>query len=516
MPYENEIIFDFFSRYETSLFVAEPLHPQELSLIEVLEKGLAIEKIAFFSQAGLPSARVVYNAGFGTQEVIFLKDSLSTLMVHPQESGIRVLEHFACENTYITCFVCKSEQYCCLFKVRKRLAPEKYVLGDAIFRSLAISMENRQTVVGTVTQQFYQLILDNIVSGIIVIDDHEVIVFLNRAAEIILGYRLNEVKNQHCSILFNRPPDEKNWLTMTSSTGALSSRKKVFVKRKDGFEVAIGGSTSLLKGQDGTIIGVIGIFREFSDFEKTENSQKDLNKMSLLAKFSSSIAHEIRNPLAGISATAQVLASKLDIDDRKRKYVSVILEEIDRINRIIKELLSFASPSRTAFLTSNINKILESCLNLLYKKIQKNRITVVCEYDRELPDILCDENQLKQAFANIMMNSVDAMPDGGVLTISTDMVIERDTSFVKIAFIDTGAGIPDAVLQDLFTPFSSTKTNGLGLGLTITRNILKQHQALIKADNLPGGGAQFEVMVPQNVGDRTDEQIYLPLEDTKR
>ncbi|MEW6535868.1 MAG: ATP-binding protein [Candidatus Auribacterota bacterium] len=416
--------------------------------------------------------------------------------------------------------------------------PEVYALkivGDEFFYVIIASMEtppalSTQAVITSVVdalktvvrsdsynqpliQQFNDLVLNNIVSGIIVIDKDSVVRFINHAAEMILGYRPVELIGQQCGMLFREIDRDQNWLSFTLTTGAQSMRTKIVMMRKDGIEIAVGGTASLLKNMAGEILGVIGIFREYEDYESDQRFKKELNKMSTLSKLSASIAHEIRNPLAGISATAQVLAGKFEADDRRQRFVTVILEEIDRINRIIKELLNFASPSKASFLQSNINKILEHALDLLHKKIQKQNIEVVREYDRDLPDILCDENQLKQAVVNIMMNSVGAMPEGGMITVVSERITVNSEDWIQIVIQDTGSGIPKEVLQELFTPFTTTKTQGLGLGLTITKNIIKTHRGKITAENIEGRGARVVVKLPVKIVPLdTEEQPFLPFE----
>lgn len=511
---EEMIVFDFLDHLRR-VQEAKTITPLEKSIIDALDVALSCRKIACFACRDEGDTILRYDRGFEPSELPFITDLLKKENLDAFTHGLTVFEKGGLKNAVVLGIRFDSYYYLISAVLQQPISPHKIEVAGALAQSLEIVLETKSHQPDVLATQFNELVLQNIMSGIIVIDRNEQIVFLNKAGEMILGYRFEELKDAPSATIFREIDSEKNWLTFTLTTGCVSSRKKIYMVRRDNIEIEIGGTTSLLKGENGDILGVIGIFREYDDFRKDENKRKDLNKMSTLSKLSASIAHEIRNPLAGISATAQVLASKLEEDDRKKKFVTVILEEIDRINRIIKELLNFASPSKASFLKSNVNKILEDGISLLHKKIIKQSIEVVREYDRELPDILCDEAQLKQALINIMLNSVSAMPEGGLLCVMTEITQLETKKCIKITVQDSGPGIPAEVLHDLFSPFTTTKTQGLGLGLTITKNIIKAHNGKIEAVNLPEKGACVVVYLPlKHTESVYDEQPYLPFEDS--
>ena len=510
---ESSLVFDFLDHLRQANETHQQLQPLEKNLLRILEVSLPLRKLVCFKQFQETGIFLRYQNGFEPSEIAFIKETLQNEDLDRYSDRLDPWEKSGMKNAGLLCLNFDKFRYIIVALSQHSISASKHEVVKSIADAL------RQVILSNgssdpLRNQFNEQVLHNIISGIVVIDHQENIIFLNRAAQVILGYRFDELKNRHCSVIFRELEADNNWLSFTLTTGCLSSRKKIYMVRKDGFEIAVGGTTSLLRNEDGDIRGVIGIFREFDEFEKTQAKRKDLNKISTLSKLSASIAHEIRNPLAGISATAQVLAGKLEDGDRKKKFVTVILEEIDRINRIIKELLSFASPTKSSFLQSNLNKIVEDGLSLVHKKIQKQNIDVVRDYDRELPDILCDQNQIKQAVINILLNSINAMPDGGLLGISTELAIKDQVQQVNIIIHDSGPGFPQSVLDDLFAPFTTTKTYGLGLGLTITKNIIKTHHGSIKAYNLPDKGACVILSIPVNDTEITyDEQPYLPFED---
>ncbi len=182
--------------------------------------------------------------------------------------------------------------------------------------------------------------------------------------------------------------------------------------------------------------------------QDTESDIKQMDKLAMLGQLSASIAHEIRNPLAGISTIAQVLRGKLD-DDR-REFVDVILSEINRLDNIVRELLDFASPSRSFMQSCNIHDVIERALRLVDTQLVKSEIKLKKDYIENARAGVCvDAERIMQAFLNILLNAVAAMPKGGDLTIKT--LLAED--MVQIQFADSGPGISVEKLDDLFKPF---------------------------------------------------------------
>jgi len=506
------IAFDFLQNLGQPSVVPKEISPFEYKMISILKNSFSLSKIAYYESDCDRNVSIKLQHGFDIAQLNFMEKLLHEESLCDYADKIMLWGRGGLKDTYLVTFEMKDCWYAVIMVLRQPLSLTRNDVLRSVIDSLKMYFD--ESDIKGISHQFSESVLQNIASGIIVIDKSENIIFLNHAAEMILGYKDGDLNGVSCDTIFREIDRENNWLTFTLKTGCLSSRQKINMVRREGIEVAVGGTTSLLRGDDDEIMGVVGIFRQFEDFKIGEDTRKDLNKVSMLAKFSGSIAHEIRNPLAGISATAQVLATKFAADDRKQKFIRVILEEIDRINRIIKELINFARPSKSCFLKSNVNKIVEGALDLLYKRIQKQGIDVVREYDMDMLDIICDESQIKQAIINIMLNSINAMPEGGLLTVSTEKA-GIDNDMIKIVISDTGAGIPEDVINELFTPFTSTKTQGLGLGLTITKSIIKTHNGKIKASNLPEKGAVVTVLIPDKMDQNLDQQTYLSFDETK-
>jgi PAS domain S-box-containing protein len=226
-------------------------------------------------------------------------------------------------------------------------------------------------------------------------------------------------------------------------------------------------------------------------------AQKELvhnEKLAALGRFSSGIAHEIRNPLANISALAQLL-SKAKIDDEKmKKHLKYILINADIANNIIKDLLHFASPEDLVFKEENLNTVLDTIVNSIEPRCTESKV-LVSKNIRIVPgEIYVDKTRLENALLNFMSNSIDAMPEGGNLSVSAKT--NKLNNEVIIDVIDTGQGIPQENLDKIFEPFFTTKETGTGLGLGLAYQTIKLHQGILNISSEPGKGTHVEIKLP--------------------
>ncbi len=230
---------------------------------------------------------------------------------------------------------------------------------------------------------------------------------------------------------------------------------------------------------------------------KLIEAQKELvhnEKLAALGRFSSGIAHEIRNPLANISALAQLL-SKSNIEDEKmKKHLKYILINSDIANNIIKDLLHFASPEDLVFKTENLNTILENIINSVEPRCNENKILVSKRLSIDAPEMLLDKTRLENALLNFISNSIDAMPEGGNLSVNAQT--DNISNTVIIDVIDTGEGIPQENLDKIFEPFFTTKETGTGLGLGLAYQTIKLHQGILNISSEPGKGTHVQIKIP--------------------
>jgi signal transduction histidine kinase len=230
-----------------------------------------------------------------------------------------------------------------------------------------------------------------------------------------------------------------------------------------------------------------------ADLKKTEAQLIRSEKLASLGELAAGIAHEIRNPLTSINILIHSLAESLSSENIHREDLRVIEEEIERINEIIDQFLRFGKPSPPHFEETDVISILEEILQLLRLQIEKQRIHVEKEFQL-LPPAVLDREQLKQVILNLVMNALQAMPEGGRLRLSVQK--PGKDRWIQIGIQDSGTGIPPEYMDKLFDPFFSTREGGIGLGLPIAHRIIDQHHGRIEVVSTPREGTVFTLYLP--------------------
>lgn len=232
------------------------------------------------------------------------------------------------------------------------------------------------------------------------------------------------------------------------------------------------------------------------------------SKLASLGEIMSGIAHEIKNPLAGISCAIQVFNAELSDNDSRKPIITEILNQVNRLDRIVKDLLSYAKPKPPMLVSSKLHEILEKALFFVYQEAKKQNIVIDNQIGSEiLPEILVDPDQIQQVFLNMVINAIHAMPNGGILTIYASKksgqelhdkikIKTHNENFIAITFHDTGKGISPEDLPYIFEPFFTKKTKGTGLGLSISRKIIMEHGGDISVESEVGKGSIFTVYLP--------------------
>jgi signal transduction histidine kinase len=227
--------------------------------------------------------------------------------------------------------------------------------------------------------------------------------------------------------------------------------------------------------------------------QEKELMQQELirsERLKAVATLAAGMAHEIKNPLTAIKTFTEHLKEKKDDPEFISKFERIVGGETDKINRIVHQLLDFAKPAPLQLGTTNLNHLLDDTLSLLSNDIIKHKIKLIKEYC-DIPDISADANQLKQAFLNLLLNAIEAMPNGGNLTLRTSKNVAKNKTEVVIQ--DTGLGISKKDLSHIFDPFYSTKDKGTGLGLSITYEIIKKHNGSIVVESEAKAGTTVRV-----------------------
>lgn len=235
------------------------------------------------------------------------------------------------------------------------------------------------------------------------------------------------------------------------------------------------------------------IQRTTADLRKTEAQLTRSEKLAALGQLAAGIAHEIRNPLTSINILIHSLTENLPSENSHREDFKVIEEEIHRINEIVDQFLRFAKPTPPLLEKAEVIPIFEEILQLLKPQIEGGGISIRKDF-QPLPPTTIDKDQMKQVILNLLMNAIQAMPEGGRLGLSGR--ISEDDQWVKLSIQDSGIGIPPEDMNKLFDPFFSTKEGGIGLGLSIAHRIIDQHQGKIDVESHPGKGTLLTLWLP--------------------
>lgn len=331
-------------------------------------------------------------------------------------------------------------------------------------------------------------ILKNLNSGLLSIDVEGNIIYFNRAAENILGYKEEEVKGLPCtSVFLERMPELAELLVCGLEENIDFPRKELVIINNDMVETTpIGLSTSVLKEEDGTIRGVIAIFTDLTDAKQMESKIRMADRLAAVGELSASIAHEIRNPLASISGSVEVLKSELTVSEENEKLMNLIVKESDRLTMILDEFLIYARIDRTEYNKVELMHLISEVIDILYHHSSYHSdISVEIESDESIVYIIGDERLIKQLLLNLVMNAAEAIGNNPGQILFKVAVYESQQK-VELFIQDSGPGIPEEAKKNIFKPFFSTKKLGTGLGLSIVHRICAAMRVPITVDSQLG------------------------------
>ncbi len=221
------------------------------------------------------------------------------------------------------------------------------------------------------------------------------------------------------------------------------------------------------------------------------------DQLAMLGRISAGIAHEVRNPLLAIKGAAQFLQGKFKKDGEESEFASIIVEESDRINQVIAHFLDYARPAKPKLELMDITECLDRTLTLINVELRHAKVELLRDYVPNLPKVLGDEKQLGQVFLNLILNAIEAMPNGGTLRIHTRHGMEHDESaYCEIQISDSGIGMSTDEQSRIFEPFYTSKEHGLGLGLAIVAEIVSEHGGTISVESEKGKGTTFTIRLP--------------------
>jgi signal transduction histidine kinase len=243
--------------------------------------------------------------------------------------------------------------------------------------------------------------------------------------------------------------------------------------------------------------GGVMLLEDVSESAEEREFQRNIDRFSSIGNLSAVFAHEIRNPLTGIRTTIQFVQTKLPDDSPLEEDLDDVIKELDRIEQFTTDLLQFARPKISELRQTNINEVVDKVLGHVALRCSEMDIQVKWEPGADVPEIPLDFDAVRQALLNIVLNALDAMPEGGLLRVTSSTRRYRTRRAVEVSVADTGTGIPEEVIEKIYDPFFTTGgAGGTGLGLSITLQIVKEHGGRIYLRNRPQGGVIFRLSFP--------------------
>jgi two-component system sensor histidine kinase PilS (NtrC family) len=347
-------------------------------------------------------------------------------------------------------------------------------------------------------QAFHENVIQSISSGVFTTDATGRITSFNLAAEEVTGNRLGAVRNRLWWEAFNWQQADLFVTDPAALTG--SHRFEMEGKRADGTRVVLGMTLSPLT-EHRMQTGLVGVFKDLTQVRDMEEEMRRREWMATLGEMSAGMAHEIRNPLAALAGSMQMLRRDHPMNDTSGRLMDIAIREATRLDAIITEFLLYARPPALNLKECDVNALVTETLDLLrHEARSRENITLTVQHGSGPLTAQVDPDQLKQVFWNLATNAFEAMPAGGRLTLSTSRRRirsgDRSGDVIEIAFQDSGEGIKKEDLEKIFLPFFTTKRQGSGLGLAAVHRIVDLHGGWIRVDSKPGKGSRFVVCLP--------------------
>ena len=365
-----------------------------------------------------------------------------------------------------------------------------------------------------------QGIFDALLEGVIVLDPLGDVDFLNGEAARILGISSEPRPGTSLRRLLGRNHPVCRIVERVQATGRASIHDEVEISRRQEPPLPVDISVSPIREEEGGGAGIVVAMRDRTAARSLREEVSERERQESYGHIAAGIAHEVKNPLGGIRGAAELLASNVQ-DERSQKHARLIVGEVDRISNLVDELMVFARGDRLELELVNVHRLLDSLLDLLELERGYQEIRIERHFDPSLPEIQADPARLQQVFLNLARNALQAMEKtGGSLTLTTRMTLEhrlvgrdgRPQPTIEISFADCGPGIPQSLHHRLATPFFTTRRQGTGLGLSVSRHWIRRHGGRLRIESTEGEGTRVYVDLPlaplettRSPGTRTEE-----------
>ncbi len=339
---------------------------------------------------------------------------------------------------------------------------------------------------------FNQNVIENMTTGLIALDGEGAITVCNKAAAALLGLRADEVIGQPVRDALSRFPPLADALCQPLHNPDVPFQQELEIDHWDGSRLTVAVTATAMPAADPPLTGVVGLLEDLTALKTLEAERRRLDRLAVLGEMSAVVAHELRNPIAGIAAGVNYLTRQRTATPEDRQAGQMILKEVERVHRIVEDILLIARPLKLIRQPQPLSSLLQTVCQRQQAALQQANIRLTLSLPDDLPPLWLDRARMEQVLHNLLDNAIHAMPEGGEIRITAEHDPAAGEVILRVQ--DTGPGIA-AEPQQIFEPFFTTKTRGTGLGLALSRRIIEAHGGSIGVTS-DDGGATFEIRLP--------------------
>jgi two-component system sensor histidine kinase HydH len=345
------------------------------------------------------------------------------------------------------------------------------------------------------TKDYARQVLASMANGLVSIDMKGRIVSYNNMALDLLGLKEAEAQNMD----FNNVIDiHQNAIQQTLENCVPVIEREIFYKQKSGKTIPMALSATPIKNEEDACEGAVIVLRNLSEIKQLEEKVRRSEKLAAIGELAAGVAHEIRNPLSSIKGFAQFLRQALKDRPQEKEYAETMVSEVDRINAVVTNLLTFARPMEAEYRPTDVTELVEHSVRLVKNDARAKHVQIQTQIS-DLSLLPLDSNQITQALLNLLLNALQAVGPQGRIIVGTEFNASANALYLWVE--DNGPGIAEDKLKKIFEPFFTAHENGTGLGLSIVHKIVENHNGEIRVQSPPGGkkyGSRFTIIIPQD------------------
>lgn len=390
------------------------------------------------------------------------------------------------------------------------------ILSSYLSEQARVSKERLQSTQSDLTRlaALHDHILQCLPSGLITCDLQGKIAFANEAASLITGIPKQEICGMSLQSLFPELPPNLLPEACQGIQGPKFRRQIMKFVKRDGHRMQLGFSLAPLKDGSGAPVGIILHFQDVTETVAMEEHLRKVDRLASVGEMAARMAHEIRNPLASVSGSIQVLQKELHLDGANKRLMEIVVRETNRLNGLLTDFLSFARPEESYPTAVDLSKLLRETASLFMERVKGEFDMEVQVQDGLLVEV--DSKRVRQIVWNLLNNALEAMPEGGTVSLNTRWGsgpfppgLEKRVPWIVIEITDTGPGIPEEIMDKIFDPFFTTKEKGTGLGLSIVHRLVEEMGGRVEVHSVLGQGSTFTVWLPAGpLASRKDVPLF--------